>query len=313
KATAVVSEPPRPRVVMRLSGPMPWKPATTATIPWRKRSSITAVSMRWMRALPWASSVTIGTCQPCQERAETPTSCSARAVSPQVTCSPDATTASYSRASWKREMSRTQSTSWLVAPAMAETTTATSAPASASRFTRRATARMRSTSPTEVPPNFMTRRGFLGCWAMRVLRGRKSAVRRLPGKRRLSILFRVDRGKAAPGKSADVGAQVMSDSSAPSDSEPADPRSASIDPAETAKFAAMAEAWWDPQGKFRPLHKFNPTRLAFIRDRVAARHGRDPLAPRPLADLRLLDIGCGGGLLAEPMARLRAEATGLDP
>jgi len=101
-------------------------------------------------------------------------------------------------------------------------------------------------------------------------------------------------------------------SDAPSDSEPASPRSASIDPAETAKFAAMAEAWWDPQGKFRPLHKFNPTRLAFIRDRVAARHGRDPLAPRPLADLRLLDIGCGGGLLAEPMARLGAAVTGID-
>jgi 2-polyprenyl-6-hydroxyphenyl methylase/3-demethylubiquinone-9 3-methyltransferase len=101
-------------------------------------------------------------------------------------------------------------------------------------------------------------------------------------------------------------------SDAPSDSEPAEPRSASIDPAETAKFAAMAEAWWDPQGKFRPLHKFNPTRLAFIRDRVAARHGRDPLAARPLADLRLLDIGCGGGLLAEPMARLGAEVMGID-
>lgn len=103
----------------------------------------------------------------------------------------------------------------------------------------------------------------------------------------------------------------MSDS-APSDSAPAPPRGASVDPAETAKFAAMAEAWWDPHGKFRPLHKFNPTRIAFIRDRVAARRGRDPLAPRPLADLKLLDIGCGGGLLAEPMARLGASVTGID-
>jgi len=100
--------------------------------------------------------------------------------------------------------------------------------------------------------------------------------------------------------------------SRPSDSEPAPPLSASVDPAETAKFAAMAEAWWDPQGKFRPLHKFNPTRIAFIRDRVAARHGRHPLAPQPLADLRLLDIGCGGGLLAEPMTRLGARVTGID-
>ena len=87
---------------------------------------------------------------------------------------------------------------------------------------------------------------------------------------------------------------------------------ASVDPAEIAKFTAMAEAWWDPQGKFRPLHKFNPTRIAFIRDRVAARLGRDPLAARPLEGLRLLDVGCGGGLLAEPMARLGARVTGLD-
>src|SRR5215510_11873551 len=169
---------------------------------------------------------------------------------------------------------------------------------------------MRSTSPTEVPPNFMTMRGFFGCGAIRVLRGRISAVRRLPRKRRVSILIRVDRGKAAR-ESAYYDAHDMTDS-APSDSEPAAARSASVDPAETAKFAAMAEAWWDPHGKFRPLHKFNPTRIAFIRDRVAARHGRDPLAPRPLADLRLLDIGCGGGLLAEPRARLGASVTGID-
>jgi 2-polyprenyl-6-hydroxyphenyl methylase/3-demethylubiquinone-9 3-methyltransferase len=91
-----------------------------------------------------------------------------------------------------------------------------------------------------------------------------------------------------------------------------DARTGSVDPAEAAKFAAMADAWWDPHGKFRPLHKFNPTRIAFIRDRIAAHLGRDPLDGRPLADLRLLDIGCGGGLLAEPMARLGARVTGID-
>jgi 2-polyprenyl-6-hydroxyphenyl methylase/3-demethylubiquinone-9 3-methyltransferase len=91
-----------------------------------------------------------------------------------------------------------------------------------------------------------------------------------------------------------------------------DNRGASLDPAEAAKFAAMADAWWDPHGKFRPLHKFNPARIAFIRDRVAAHVGRDPLANGPLAGLRLLDIGCGGGLLAEPMARLGASVTGID-
>lgn len=89
-------------------------------------------------------------------------------------------------------------------------------------------------------------------------------------------------------------------------------RSASIDPDEVAKFSALAAEWWDPAGKFRPLHKFNPTRLGFVRDRAAARFGRDPRAERPLADLRLLDIGCGGGLLAEPLARLGASVTAID-
>jgi len=86
----------------------------------------------------------------------------------------------------------------------------------------------------------------------------------------------------------------------------------SVDPVEIAKFSAMAEEWWDPAGKFRPLHKFNPTRLAFVRDRIAEHLARDPLAERPLAGLSLLDIGCGGGLLAEPLSRLGAEVTGID-
>jgi 2-polyprenyl-6-hydroxyphenyl methylase/3-demethylubiquinone-9 3-methyltransferase len=90
------------------------------------------------------------------------------------------------------------------------------------------------------------------------------------------------------------------------------PVATSIDPAEVAKFAAMAEAWWDPRGKFRPLHKFNPVRLGFIRDTVCAHFGRDAAAKRPLEGLRLLDIGCGGGLLCEPMTRLGASVTGVD-
>lgn len=89
-------------------------------------------------------------------------------------------------------------------------------------------------------------------------------------------------------------------------------RAASIDDAEVAKFAAMADAWWDPQGKFRPLHRFNPVRLAYIRDRLCQHFGRDPRADRPLKDLKILDVGCGGGLLSEPLARLGAEVTGLD-
>jgi len=85
-----------------------------------------------------------------------------------------------------------------------------------------------------------------------------------------------------------------------------------VDPAEIARFSALAEEWWDPNGKFRPLHKFNPTRLAFVRDQLAGHFGRDPLAQQPLEGLSILDIGCGGGLLAEPLSRLGAEVTGID-
>jgi 2-polyprenyl-6-hydroxyphenyl methylase/3-demethylubiquinone-9 3-methyltransferase len=85
-----------------------------------------------------------------------------------------------------------------------------------------------------------------------------------------------------------------------------------IDQAEVDRFTAMAAEWWDPTGKFRPLHKFNPVRLAYIRDRVSAQFGRDPKSHRPLEGLRLLDIGCGGGLLSEPMARMGANVLGAD-
>src|SRR5690606_4652897 len=85
-----------------------------------------------------------------------------------------------------------------------------------------------------------------------------------------------------------------------------------IDAGEVERFSALAAEWWNPNGKFRPLHKFNPVRLAYIRDNVAARFGRDPHAARPFEGLRILDIGCGGGLLCEPMARLGARVVGAD-
>ena len=88
--------------------------------------------------------------------------------------------------------------------------------------------------------------------------------------------------------------------------------SVTVDPAEIEKFSAMAADWWDPDGKFRPLHRLNPVRLGFIRDHLAGHFGRDPLGETPLAGLEILDIGCGGGLLAEPLARLGARVTGID-
>src|SRR5271163_3265566 len=85
-----------------------------------------------------------------------------------------------------------------------------------------------------------------------------------------------------------------------------------VDPDEVARFAALADDWWDPHGRFRPLHQFNPVRLGFIRDRLIGHFRRDPSALAPFTGLRLLDIGCGGGLVAEPMARLGATVVGLD-
>ena len=86
----------------------------------------------------------------------------------------------------------------------------------------------------------------------------------------------------------------------------------SVDPAELAKFEAMAAEWWDPNGKFKPLHMLNPTRLDYIISRIGAEFGRDARSLRPFEGLRILDIGCGGGLLTEPMARLGAEVVGAD-
>ncbi len=82
--------------------------------------------------------------------------------------------------------------------------------------------------------------------------------------------------------------------------------------AEVSQFAALADQWWDSAGDFAPLHKLNPVRLTFIRDHLCARFDRDPHAPDPLAGLSICDIGCGGGLLCEPLTRLGATVTGLD-
>jgi 2-polyprenyl-6-hydroxyphenyl methylase/3-demethylubiquinone-9 3-methyltransferase len=87
---------------------------------------------------------------------------------------------------------------------------------------------------------------------------------------------------------------------------------ATIDPEEIGRFAAQAETWWDPEGSFRPLHRLNPVRLGFIRERLVQHFGRNSSSLRPFEGLTLLDIGCGGGLIAEPMARLGFTVTGID-
>jgi 2-polyprenyl-6-hydroxyphenyl methylase / 3-demethylubiquinone-9 3-methyltransferase len=86
----------------------------------------------------------------------------------------------------------------------------------------------------------------------------------------------------------------------------------SVDAAEVERFSRLAADWWNPGGKFAPLHRFNPVRLDFIREKALERFGRDGAARRPFEGLRLLDIGCGGGLLSEPMARLGFQVTGVD-
>lgn len=96
------------------------------------------------------------------------------------------------------------------------------------------------------------------------------------------------------------------------DSATGDASSGTVDRDEVARFARIAETWWEPEGEFRALHKINPVRLGFIRDRLAALFGRDIRATRPFAGLRLVDIGCGGGLVSEPLARLGFAVTGID-
>jgi 2-polyprenyl-6-hydroxyphenyl methylase / 3-demethylubiquinone-9 3-methyltransferase len=94
--------------------------------------------------------------------------------------------------------------------------------------------------------------------------------------------------------------------------ETAIPPTRSADPSELARFDRLAGRWWDESGPLAPLHKLNPVRLAYIRDRACGRFGRDPRGHAPLAGLAVLDVGCGGGLLSEPLARLGANVTGID-
>jgi len=91
------------------------------------------------------------------------------------------------------------------------------------------------------------------------------------------------------------------------------PDGSTIDEAEVARFAALADEWWDSAGKMGMLHKFNPVRLGFIKEAACRQFARDPKRLDCLAGLRVLDIGCGGGILSEPIARLGAAVVGADP
>ena len=81
---------------------------------------------------------------------------------------------------------------------------------------------------------------------------------------------------------------------------------------EIEKFSLLAEEWWNPNGKFAPLHKFNPVRIEFIREKLVAHFKLNVSIDKPLKNINILDLGCGGGLLSEPMKRLGAEITGID-
>jgi len=97
------------------------------------------------------------------------------------------------------------------------------------------------------------------------------------------------------------------------DLDPQQTAAATVDESEVARFSRLSSQWWDPNGPMAPLHKFNPIRLGYIRDRVAAHFGRDPNRLDSLTGLRMLDIGCGAGVLSEPLARLGAAVIGADP
>ncbi|XP_039825411.1 ubiquinone biosynthesis O-methyltransferase, mitochondrial-like isoform X2 [Panicum virgatum] len=90
------------------------------------------------------------------------------------------------------------------------------------------------------------------------------------------------------------------------------PTVSSLNPAEVAKFAAIAETWWDANGPFKPLHLMNPTRLSFIRSTLCRHFRRDPYSSKPLEGLKVIDVGCGGGILSEPLARMGATVTAID-
>src|SRR5437868_4111571 len=150
---------------------------------------------------------------------------------------------------------------------------------------------MRSMSATEVPPNFMTRRGMAVARCSGKSRGAmRSIVKRLREKTRIHT------GAAERPQRRHWRRSMTPTSRSPS----------TVDPAEVERFSTLAAQWWDSHGSMAMLHKFNPVRLGFVKESVCRRFGRDGKRLDALTGLRILDIGCGGGILSEPLARLGA-------
>lgn len=105
----------------------------------------------------------------------------------------------------------------------------------------------------------------------------------------------------------------MTDTSEIPASSPAGAAPGNLDQGEVERFQRLAKEWWDPTGKFRPLHQIGPVRLTFVRDEMARHFARETGGLRPFKGLSVLDVGCGGGLISEPLARLGASVTGIDP
>lgn len=134
-----------------------------------------------------------------------------------------------------------------------------------------------------------------------------------PAPRTSSSLPRVTSDAASSPAAHDEAPYTPSAPNAPGEpTPPGIPSAPSIDPAEVAYFEALAHRWWDTEGPFWPLHKLNAFRVDYLRERLSQAFGRDPAADLPLTGLRLLDIGCGGGILSESLAHLGAQVTGID-
>src|SRR5262252_5832670 len=173
----------------------------------------------------------------------------------------------------------------------------------------RATLAMRSISATEVPPNFITRRAIGNPGAAgRPTRGRRRASRKqsIPGKRRVYILAGLKRRNCA---SAARGGKAKREAM---ERDTQQSHGSTVDADEIAHFEAMAATWWNPRGEMRALHMINPVRLAYIREAACRHFQRDARRLDCLAGLRILDIGCGAGLLSEPLARIGAAMVGAD-